>query len=113
MVKAYRKCAGIIVFNKFKKVLVCARNDAKSFNWQFPQGGIEDNENDCLAALRELREETSIVSVQPVKTLDHPLRYDFPLDVINKSKGIGKQYAGQDVFWSLFYFSGEDNEIVL
>ena len=58
--KIYRNCAGIIIFNTDKKVLVCARNDASDFNWQFPQGGIENNEKPSQAALRELKEETNI-----------------------------------------------------
>ena len=109
--KSYRKCAGVIVFNDTKKVLVCARNDNQSFNWQFPQGGIEFNENPLDAALRELREETSIVSVRPVKTLLSPLRYDFPVDVLQKP--IAQKYIGQEVYWSLLYFFGQDDEINL
>ena len=58
--KQYRKCAGIIVFNKDKKVLICARNDAKELNWQFPQGGVESDEQPLNAALRELKQEPSI-----------------------------------------------------
>lgn len=111
--KSYRKCAGVIVFNAQKKVLVCARNDALSFNWQFPQGGIELNENILDAALRELKEETSIVSVKPVKTLEEPFRYTFPLEVLQQAKGIGRNYIGQEVYWSLLYFCGSDDEINL
>lgn len=111
--KIYRKCAGIIVFNKEKKVLICARNDARGYNWQFPQGGIEANENPDEAALRELKEETSVVSVKIIKTLTEATRYDFPEEVLKKANGIGKNYAGQDVYWSLCYFLGTDEEINL
>lgn len=111
--KIYRNCAGIIIFNTDKKVLVCARNDASDFNWQFPQGGIENNEKPSQAALRELKEETSITSVKPVKCLNTAIRYDFPDYVLEKASPIANKYAGQDVYWNLFYFYGSDNEINL
>ena len=111
--KQYRKCAVTLVFNAQKKVLVCARNDANEYNWQFPQGGVEENETFCEAAIRELKEETSIVSVKPVKTLTEAIRYDFPEDVLKQSKGIGLSYAGQDMYWNLLYFFGSDDEINL
>ena len=111
--KQYRKCAGIIVFNKDKKVLICARNDAKGLNWQFPQGGVESDEQPLNAALRELKEETSISSVNSVKTLSYGMKYDFPDYVLKHSKGIGKKYDGQEIYWNLLYFYGNDDEIDL
>ncbi|MBE6451734.1 MAG: RNA pyrophosphohydrolase [Alphaproteobacteria bacterium] len=111
--KIYRKCAGIIVFNQNKKVLVCARNDAVGYNWQFPQGGIEQHETPLKAAIRELKEETSIVSVKPVESLTQGIKYDFPLEVLKQAKGIGKKYAGQEIYWNLLYFFGSDDEINL
>lgn len=106
---AYRKCAGIVVFNKNKKVLVCARNDSKQYNWQFPQGGMEENETALQAAVRELKEETSIVSVKHVTTLDKPLRYNYPDDVLAS----GRKHIGQEMYWSLMFFYGDDDEINL
>ena len=76
----YRKCAGIVVFNKNKKVLV-----------------------------RELKEETSIVSVKHVTTLDKPLRYNYPDDVLAS----GRKHIGQEMYWSLMFFYGDDDEINL
>lgn len=107
----YRNCAGVIVFNRDKKVLVCARVGKRDNQWQFPQGGIMKKEQAAAAAVRELYEETSIKSVKVVKTLTEPLRYDFPGSVRRKMLRRGIDSLGQDMFWSLLYFYGDDSEI--
>jgi len=111
MSNLYRKNVGIVVFNKDAKVLMCARADSKDFNWQFPQGGIDKNENIIDAAKRELREETGITSVELVAKMPKSLRYDFPDYVLAKLKN--NKYSGQDQHWVLFYFNGNDLEINL
>ena len=98
----YRNCAGVIVFNRDKKVLVCARVGKRDNQWQFPQGGIMKKEQAAAAAVRELYEETSIKSVKVVKTLNEPLRYDFPGSVRRKMLRRGIDSLGQDMFWSLY-----------
>ena len=107
----YRNCAGVIVFNRDKKVLVCARVGKRDNQWQFPQGGIMKKEQAAAAAVRELYEETSIKSVKVVKTLNEPLRYDFPGSVRRKMLCRGIDSLGQDMFWSLLYFYVDDSEI--
>lgn len=109
----FRKCAGIVVFNADKKVLLCARNDSRSEQWQFPQGGIMKKEGLLDAALRELKEETSISSVKPVKTLDTGFRYEFPRSVKTKFQRRGIDTVGQEMYWSLLYFYGDEKEINL
>lgn len=101
----YRKNVGIVVFNKDKKVLMCARNDKKTAHWQFPQGGIDAGETPLEAAYRELKEETGITSVQFVFITENSFKYEFP----DKIKG--RDHIGQDQFWTLFYFTGDDAEI--
>lgn len=90
---------------------MCARADKEDFQWQFPQGGIDTEEDVLTAAYRELREETGITSVEPVSLLSKPLRYDFPPQVIDKFRQKGSPYVGQEQFWVLFYFYGKDSEI--
>ena len=109
MIENYRKNVGIVVFNKELKVLMCARADSKDFNWQFPQGGINQNEDIIDAAKRELQEETGITSVELVARIPKALRYDFPDYVLAKFKK--NKYIGQDQYWVLFYFNGDDSEI--
>lgn len=107
----YRKCAGIMVFNKDKKVLVCARLGNRQNQWQFPQGGIMKKEEPASAAIRELWEETSITSVKAVQTINQALRYEFPNSVRRQLQKRGINSLGQDMFWTLLYFYGENAEI--
>ena len=111
--KKYRPNAGIVVFRDDKKVLMCHRLNQKTDGWQFPQGGIEDGESPQQAALRELEEETSITSVEVIKTLNTPLRYDFPADIKQKFAALGIMTDGQEQYWNLCYFYGSDSEINL
>lgn len=108
----YRPNAGIVVYNRDHKVLVCERLDIPG-SWQFPQGGIEEGETIAQAALRELQEETSLISVAHVISLTKPARYTFPPQIISSMKKRGFNNAGQDIYWSLFLLKGNDDEINL
>ena len=58
-----RRGVGIILLNKENKVFVAKRIDNPKNFWQMPQGGIDKGEDFYTAALRELKEETSITSI--------------------------------------------------
>ncbi len=107
----YRKNVGIVVFNQAGLVLMCARADKEDMQWQFPQGGIEQDEDIVAAGRRELQEETGITSVELVAELPRPLRYDFPPAIAAAQSRRGYDYKGQEQSWVLFYFSGDDSEI--
>lgn len=112
MTEWFRRNAGIVVFRADKKVLLCQRNDMAD-SWQFPQGGIEEGETPEQAATRELKEETSLNGLKCVKTLSEAARYHFPPEVIAQMQKRGFNNAGQDMYWSLFYFDGQDSAINL
>lgn len=103
----YRKNVGIVVCNRHKLVLWCERKDLPG-QWQFPQGGIDDGETVLEAARRELREETSVISAEPLAVIEKPLVYDFPAEIAERFKK-----RGQVMNWVLFRFCGEDGEINL
>ena len=113
MAEWYRRNAGIVVFNRQRRVLLCKRNDVKKPSWQFPQGGIEDGETHQQAALRELKEETSLQNVVPIKTLTEPLRYRFPKQILSSLQKRGYTNIGQEMYWTLAFFAGDDSEINL
>ena len=54
----YRLNVAMIVLNEDNKVLLCKRRNTE--NWQFPQGGVDENENIESAMFRELNEEVGL-----------------------------------------------------
>ncbi len=113
MPKHFRRCAGAVVFNRDKKVLLGSRIDVNNDDWQFPQGGIEDGETPEMAAKRELFEETSVTSVTLVAVDKEPQRYEFTEEIKQKFRQRGIFNDGQDIYFSLFFFEGNDREINL
>lgn len=109
----YRDCVGLVVFNTSGQVLVAQRKPGRSgkqdFDWQFPQGGIDHNEEPIDAALRELYEETSITSVSILTAAPNWICYDLPLDVLGKA--LRGRYRGQRQKWFALLFEGKDSEI--
>lgn len=79
-----------------------------------PQGGIEDGEDPKLAAVRELRKETGIVSAEIVAEVPKWLTYDFPPSVKTKVNRLwGGQWHGQAQKWFLMRLTKDDSEINL
>jgi len=68
---------GIIVLNKENKVFVGKRKDNPTNKWQMPQGGVDRGENLINAMKRELKEETSIRSIEILKELEGWTEYEF------------------------------------
>ena len=104
-----RSGVGIIVLNKENNVFVAKRIDNPKNFWQMPQGGINKDEDFYTAALRELKEETSIVSVKLVKEIEGSFTYILPdhlIGIIWKGK-----FKGQKQRWFIMRFIGNETEI--
>lgn len=110
----FRLCVGIMLLNRDGKVWVGRRRpkwagDHAAHIWQMPQGGIEKFEPPRIAALRELREETGVTSVDVLQEHSEWLSYELPENLLGIAlKG---RYRGQRQKWFAMRFLGDDSEI--
>jgi putative (di)nucleoside polyphosphate hydrolase len=110
----YRPCVGVVLLNRAGLVFVGRRIGGpehvdRTHVWQMPQGGIDPGEEPWPAALRELREETSVRSAERIGEIAEWLNYDIPRDIAGLAwKG---QYRGQTQKWFAMSFRGADSEI--
>ena len=104
-----RKGVGIVLLNNKNKVFVAKRIDNPKNFWQMPQGGVDGDENYYEAALRELKEETSVASVELIQEIDKKLTYILPdhlIEIIWKGR-----FKGQTQKWFVMRFIGNESEI--
>ncbi|QIQ20657.1 RNA pyrophosphohydrolase [Zophobihabitans entericus] len=78
----YRPNVGIVICNRHGQVLWARRNGQNS--WQFPQGGINQNESPEQAMFRELNEEVGLTpkDVKILSVTTGWLRYKLPKRMI-------------------------------
>lgn len=112
--RPYRPCVGIMAVNRAGLVFIGRRIDGPehvdlTHAWQMPQGGIDPGEEPWPAALRELREETNIRSVERLGEIAEWLNYDIPRDLVGQAwRG---RYRGQTQKWFAVRFVGTESEI--
>lgn len=105
----YRPNVGIVICNTQRQVLWAKRFGQNS--WQFPQGGINENETLEQAMYRELYEEIGL-RPQDVKILyvsKYWLRYKLPKRLLRyDTKPV---CIGQKQRWFLLQFIGDEKQI--
>ncbi len=113
----YRRCVGVMLFNREGRIFVGRRAEARDEPegagkwWQMPQGGVEKGEEPEDAARRELAEETGVRSARFVARAKAWYDYDLPKELIGVAwKG---RYRGQRQLWFAARFEGEESEIDL
>jgi putative (di)nucleoside polyphosphate hydrolase len=110
----YRPCVAVMVLNRQGLAFIGRRIEGPehidaTHAWQMPQGGIDKGEEAWPAALRELREETNIRSVERIGEIADWLKYDIPREIVGQAwKG---KYRGQTQKWFALRFTGDDSEI--
>tara|TARA_B100001063_G_scaffold49217_2_gene43176 strand:+ start:873 stop:1343 length:471 start_codon:yes stop_codon:yes gene_type:complete len=109
--EGYRPNVAMVVLNSKNKVLICRRTNTKT--WQFPQGGVDKDENLEKAMYRELLEEVGLRKddVQYIGESDDTIIYDIPKTI--RSKVLGGKFKGQEQKWFLLRIKNDDHEIRL
>lgn len=106
----HRPNVGVVLFNGEGRVWLGRRaRTPEPWNWQFPQGGVDDGEDLLDAALRELEEETGARSAELLGRTEGWIVYDFPPEVAAR----GGPWRGQKQVWFAFRFTGEETEFRL
>ena len=107
----YRPCVGIMLLNKDGLIWIGRRHKdhpEDPENWQMPQGGIDDDEDPAVAALRELAEETGTDKAEIIGEAAGWHYYDLPPHMLGVAlKG---RYRGQRQKWFAMRFLGEDGD---
>lgn len=99
----------VIVSPDGSQVLVFEREKIPGA-WQFPQGGLEADEEPELAVYREIEEETGLTRAQVrlLAALPEPLAYELPSEARSKKTG-----RGQVQYWFYFELTAPDSSIQL
>jgi len=111
----YRPNVGVVLFNREGEVFFGRRvsdfadlgEDRDAFRWQFPQGGVDADEDIVDAAFRELKEETGVATARLLAMTPGWLAYDFPAGYKKK------KWVGQRQKWAAMLFEGAESEIAL
>lgn len=105
--EGYRLNVGFIIASKNAKVFLAKRINQNA--WQFPQGGLFEEERLEDALFRELKEEVGLSSdmVKIIGCTKNWLRYKLPKKMI---RDVEPTCIGQKQKWYLLDFLGDDSQ---
>ena len=106
MFTVFRKNVIAAVINSNKQVLLVSPAWSSRIQWQFPQGGIDKNEQPDAAVLREMNEELGTDSFKILSHHRSVYRYKWP-----KWYRLLRGYKGQKQDLFLLKFIGKDRDI--
>ena len=109
--QGFRANVGIVLCNSDDRVFWARRVGQDA--WQFPQGGIQDEESPEQAMYRELHEETGLTEddVEVIGRTADWLRYDIPEHLQRKrSKPL---CVGQKQIWFMLRLTGRESDVNL
>lgn len=111
----YRRGVGVVLFNADGLVWIGRRIEKPGQNiqnyWQMPQGGIDDEEDPAVAALRELHEETGTNRAEIIGESKDWLKYELPPHL--RGKVWNGRFRGQTQKWFALQFTGSDTDFNL
>ena len=108
----YRKGVNAIVVDKNNNFLLVQKQNYDSHQWDFPGGGVEQNEKLETAMLRELEEEVGTNKFEIVEKSPHLLKYEWPKEAQEHAHNKhGKWWRGQEKHQFIVKFTGKKSDI--
>ena len=106
----YREAALAFVINDHNEILLVQKHNYSQNQWEFPGGGIEEDEDPQTAAIRELEEELSTDQFEIKQKSPVQLKYDWDINTIkNAYDKTDKLYRGQLSHQLLIKYKGNKN----
>lgn len=96
MAQKYRKAVFIVTYAKVKNEIyyLILKRKLHWKGWEFPKGGLEKNESIINTIKRELKEETSLISLKgKIKNLRVRGKYKYKLKYPDRPGFIGQSYS--------------------
>jgi len=111
--RPYRIGAIAYIFDENNNVLIDQLTDYAYEDWNFPGGGREPGESALDNIYRELSEELNIQKNQLdlIKQSEKPIKYDFPIDMLQAQHISALLYKGQIKAQYIFKFTGDKSSI--
>lgn len=98
----------ILLIHKVEISSIKNSNNHISGEWDFPKGGVEEEDKDLKAALlRELEEETGSTNYKIMKQLDEKINFSFPEDVAIKTG-----YKNQETTMFIVEYVGDRSDLM-
>lgn len=104
----YRPNVAAILTNVYRQIFIAERLNIRGA-WQFPQGGVDEGEDEETAIFRELREEIGVERGK-LELLDRRGGYRYAFPKPRLKYGI---YGGQEQTYFLMRFLGGDEDVNL
>jgi 8-oxo-dGTP pyrophosphatase MutT (NUDIX family) len=91
----YRKGVFIVIYSKTEKGIeyLILKRKLHWKGWEFPKGGLENNENSQKTILRELKEETGIKNPLIITKFDFSGKYKYEKELSDREGVIGQTFS--------------------